>query len=176
MSGREPSRDGEWIREAVGHYEERLVLFAARIVGDPVRAQDVVQQTFLQLCRQERDRVEGHLAEWLYTVCKNEAIAVLRKEGRRRAGPIDVETQESDERSPLDALQLDESMSQILDLFGTLSQDQQKVLHLKYTDGLTYREISSATGLPEGSVRSLIHRGLKKLREAHRKLSHETES
>jgi len=176
MASREPSWDGEWIREAVEQYEERLILYAARIVRSPVRAQDVVQQTFLQLCQQDRAQVRDHLAEWLYTVCRNEALTLLRKDRRDSPGAVPAEAQESGVPSPQEALELDETLSQILAIFGSLPEDQQKVMGLKYGDDLTYRQIAEATSLSEGSVRSLIHRGLKTLRHEHKKLSHETES
>ena len=133
MASREPSWDGEWIRKAVEQYEERLILYAARIVRSPVRAQDVVQQTFLQLCKQDRDQVKDHLAEWLYTVCRNEALTLLRQEARGGPGAVPAEVQESDVPSPLEALELDETLSQILAIFGNLPDDQQKVMGLKYT-------------------------------------------
>ena len=51
----EPDADATaWIRSAVARYEGPLTLYAARRLGDADRARDVVQDTFLKLCRQER--------------------------------------------------------------------------------------------------------------------------
>jgi RNA polymerase sigma-70 factor (ECF subfamily) len=69
----------------------------------------------------------------------------------------------------LEALQLVESLSQLLGLFDALPENQQEVMRLKFEEGLSYREIGGSTGLSEGSVRSLLHRGIKKLREQHNK-------
>jgi RNA polymerase sigma-70 factor (ECF subfamily) len=177
MSGQEPSWHGDWLRKAVEQYEERLVRYATRIVGCPDRAQDAVQQTFLQLCRQDRGRVEGHLAEWLYTVCRNEALATLRKGNRERSlEQTDTDSQASHIMSPPDAVLLDESLARVLRLLATLSGDQQETIRLRYEHGLTYRQISQVTGLSVTNVGSLIHRGLKKLREDYGRPSHETES
>ena len=62
MSGRKASRDTQWIRDAFDRYEGPLVRYAMRLTGNLESARDVVQDTFLRLCRQPRDRVEGHLA------------------------------------------------------------------------------------------------------------------
>src|SRR5215207_2530212 len=74
------------MREAVSRYERPLVLYALRIVGDAERARDVVQETFARLCDKPPARVDGNangeLGQWLYTVCRNAALDVRRKEKR----------------------------------------------------------------------------------------------
>src|SRR3954447_7360827 len=83
MPGQPTTADhGPWVRAAVDRFEGPLTLYAARLLGDAEAARDVVQETFLRLCVQDRGPVEGHLAEWLFTVCRNKALDVLRKEGR----------------------------------------------------------------------------------------------
>lgn len=56
-----------WIVTALDRYESHLVRYAAWIVGDIDRAREVVQETFLRLCKQNQARVDGHLAQWLFT-------------------------------------------------------------------------------------------------------------
>src|SRR3954454_8070550 len=73
---------GSWVREAVVRFEGPLLLYASRLLGDAETARDVVQDTFLRLCGQDRAAVGDHLAEWLFTVCRNRALDVLRKEHR----------------------------------------------------------------------------------------------
>ena len=70
--------DRQWIRDALDRFEGPLLLYAGRLTGDAERARDVVQDTFLKLCRQRRADVAARLAEWLYTVCRNAAIDVRR--------------------------------------------------------------------------------------------------
>ena len=72
----------EWIRSAVARFEGPLTLYASRLLGDSDRARDVVQDTFLKLCRQNGEELQDRMAEWLFTVCRNRALDVLRKEGR----------------------------------------------------------------------------------------------
>src|SRR5262245_35280887 len=100
MSG-EPSRNGEWIRAAVSRYERPLTRYATRLVGDLERGRDVVQETFLKLSREKQDRIEPYLAEWLYTVCRNRALDVRRKEDRMSPlTEMQTETLRSKEPAP----------------------------------------------------------------------------
>ena len=67
-----PSTTREWIRSAVSRFEGPLTLYAARLLGDADRARDVVQDTFLKLCRQDsmiRDAVPD-IPRRLLTVCR----------------------------------------------------------------------------------------------------------
>lgn len=64
----------EWILDVVARWESDLVRYARHLVGD------VVQDTFLKLCQQDRGQLDGHLVEWLFTVCRNGALDVRRNE------------------------------------------------------------------------------------------------
>ena len=72
----------QWVSMALDRFEGRLLRYAQRITGDPHRAADVVQETFLKLCHEDQASLDGHLAQWLYTVCRNKALDVRRKESR----------------------------------------------------------------------------------------------
>src|ERR1044072_8533361 len=61
-----------------------LTRYATRLLGDPDRARDVVQDTFVKLMAQPSAAINGHAVEWLFTVCRHRALDVLRKEGRMR--------------------------------------------------------------------------------------------
>src|SRR5262245_10580530 len=76
-------RDRAWLEAALDRHEGALLRYAASLVGKGA-ARDVVQETFLTLCRTEPDRVAEHLAPWLFVVCKHHAFQWLRK-GRRLA-------------------------------------------------------------------------------------------
>src|SRR3712207_7642349 len=69
------------VRSAVQRFEQPLMSYARHVLGgDLERARDVVQETFLRLIGQDPAKVAPHLTEWLYTVCRNLAIDVRRKE------------------------------------------------------------------------------------------------
>src|SRR5262245_31996004 len=71
-----------WIAEALNRHEKHLVRYATSILGDLERAREVVQDTFLRLCKEDPARIGSHLAQWLFTVCRNLAFDVRKKETR----------------------------------------------------------------------------------------------
>lgn len=75
-----------WIGAILEKHEGPLTRYAARITGDLDRARDAVQETFLRLCSEDPAEVDGHLAQWLYTVCRSRALGacVCVREARRR--------------------------------------------------------------------------------------------
>lgn len=155
----------DWLRSIVDHYEQPLVRYAARITGDAERARDVVQDTFLRLCEQDRQELDGRLAEWLYTVCRRRAIDVQRKEHRMRATlPEELDRCRAAGPPPHEALERDETHAAVLMLLGRLPANQQEVVRLKFQAGLSYREIAGVTGLSVSNVGYLLHVALKTLR------------
>lgn len=156
----------DWIRSLLSEHEGPLLRYAVKITGDVERARDVVQDTFLRLCQQEREEVEGHAVSWLFAVCRNRALDVKRKESRMKTfgEKSPVESTPSDDPAPLEVLQRGETTNRILDLYGTLSDNQQEVLRLKFQNDLSYKEISRITDLTVSNVGYLIHTGLKTIR------------
>jgi RNA polymerase sigma-70 factor (ECF subfamily) len=165
MRSEPTSRDNDWVREAVDRFEGPLTLYAARLLGEADGARDVVQDTFLRLCAQERSQVDPHLAEWLFTVCRNRALDVLRKEGRMtRLSDDHTQLCQSHEPGPSEALERQESVSIVLQLLEKLPHNQREVIRLKFQNGFTYKEISRISGHSVSNVGFLIHTGLKTIR------------
>jgi RNA polymerase sigma-70 factor (ECF subfamily) len=157
--------NGHWAREVVDRFEGPLVRYAARITGDVERARDVVQETFLRLCRQDRSELDGHLAEWLYTVCRNKALDVRRKEMPMKGmSTLVADACKSREPEQGARLERDETASQLLQLLDKLPPNQQEVVRLKFQNGLSYREIASVTQLSVSNVGVLIHTAIQTLR------------
>ena len=84
MSSNETPDHRRWISSVVDQYEGALVRYATQITGDIERGRDVVQDAFLRLCKQDPEQLDGHLREWLYTVCRNRALDIRRKEVRMK--------------------------------------------------------------------------------------------
>lgn len=163
MVNRSPK--SEWIRAALDQYEGALTRYATRLTGDVEQARDVVQETFLRLCRETPSRLRGHLAQWLFTVCRNLALDIRRKE--RRMEPIgSIQIEETPDESPRAAIVLErkEAVRQILQILETLPPREQEVIRLKFQNGLSYKEISEIAHLSVTNVGFLIHTGLKKIR------------
>ena len=162
----EPGDSAAWVVAAIAQFERPLTLYVSRILHDAERARDVVQDAFLRLCLQERDVVEPHLAEWLYTVCRNKALDVRQKEKRivGLADPV-AENYPVRQVAPLQAIELREEAARAARLMGDLSENQQEVLRLKFQHDLSYKQISRITSLSVSNVGFLIHTGLKILRQ-----------
>ena len=153
------------VGDALSRYEGPLLRYARGLTGDIERARDVVQDTFLQLCREVPARVDGHLAQWLFTVCRNRALDVQRKDVRLRPlDPAALDAEPSPEPSHARRLEGQDSLREVVEIMGTLPASQQEVLRLKLQEHLSYREISEITGLTVGHVGVLIHNGLKSIR------------
>lgn len=154
-----------WIGSVVGRYEGPLVRYAQKITGDLERARDVVQGTFLTLCRETNPPAEDRLAPWLFTVCRNRALDVRRKESRMSLmSEAESAGCPSREIAPDAAIEQRETLGQVLELLTSLPENQQEVLRLKFQNGFSYREISGITQLSVTNVGYLIHMGIKSLR------------
>ena len=142
-----------------------LTRYATRLLGDPERAKDVVQDTFVKLMAQEPAAINGHAVEWLFTVCRHRALDVLRKEGRlRRFEDGQIERVTTTELRPGRALEREETQEAILRLIDKLPRNQQEVVRLKFQHGFSYKEISRITTLSVSNVGFLIHSAVARLR------------
>ena len=165
MTGKSNDVDAAWVRSAVERFEGPLTLYAARLLGDPEAARDVVQETFLRLCAQPKGHVDGRLAEWLFTVCRNRALDVLRKESRMtQLSDEQVQVRTSPDPGPPDLAERRESTARVLGLLEALPKSQREVIRLKFQNGFSYQEISRISGHSVGNVGYLIHVGLKTIR------------
>lgn len=159
-------RKADWVRAALDRHEGALLRYAASITGDDDRARDVVQDTFVRLCNEDPARLDGCLPEWLFTVCRNRALDVLRKE--KRMTPLtdmDLDVRASEEPSPAAVVERNEAASQLMRLVNALPEKQREVIRLKFQGGLSYAEISRVTGHSVSHVGVLIHTGITTLRQ-----------
>lgn len=154
-----------FVRTAVEQYQAPLLRYATRLVNDPDRARDVVQDTFVRLLAQPPAMVDSHLAEWLFTVCRNRAFDINRKEGRmKRFDEGATERVVAMEPRPGAALEAEETNASVLRLIDRLPPNQQEVIRLKFQNGFSYKEISRITELSVGNVGFLIHTAIQTLR------------
>lgn len=160
-----------WVLDALNAHEKALLRYATTLVGAEA-ARDVVQETFLELCRAERGSVEGHLVPWLYTVCKNRALS-LRRRDKRRAGleeEMGMETVHEDAGGPHGSLERKQSAQAIAGLLAELPERSREVVTLKFAGGLSYKEIAEITGLTVSHVGVILHEALGKVRARMSKL------
>jgi RNA polymerase sigma factor (sigma-70 family) len=165
MQGHANPDNGPWVRSAVDRYEGSLTLYAARLLGDADAARDVVQETFLRLCVQDRAEIDSRLAEWLFTVCRNRALDVLRKESRMtQLSEEQVHHCLSNDPAPAEVAERHDLAARVFDLMENLPESQREVIRLKFQNGFSYQEISRISGHSVSNVGYLIHTGMKTLR------------
>jgi RNA polymerase sigma-70 factor (ECF subfamily) len=164
-TSRTTDENAAFVRMAVDRYQAPLLRYATRLVGDPDRARDIVQDSFVRLLAQPPAAVDGHLAEWLFTVCRNRAFDVHRKESRMsRFDEGQVERVPASEPRPGSALEREETHAAVLRLLDRLPHNQQEVVRLKFQNGFSYKEISRITSLSVGNVGFLLHTAIHTLR------------
>ncbi len=163
------SSKAAWIKSAVQEYEQPLMRYAVRHTGCVELAREVVQDTFLKMWSAEQASVDGHLAPWLYTVCRNRAVDVRRKERRMRTLEHEPETDRREARA--DKLERDsetdtsESNAALFGALHKLSDKQQEVVRLKFQSGLSYKEIAAVMDITVNHVGVLLHNALKAIRQ-----------
>lgn len=174
----DPSRavnaESQWVCQALDRHEASLLRYTVRLLsGDVEAARDVVQEAFVKLIQQDRAAVEGHLAPWLYRVCRNAALDRIRKEqrmqtslpeitqGNGRAGRMEPASSDA----PAEKAQQPESRSRLMASLADLPERQREVLRLKFQGDLSYREIAEIMDLTVSHVGVLIHTGIQTLRQ-----------
>ncbi|ACB75268.1 RNA polymerase sigma factor [Opitutus terrae] len=161
----QPHEHAGFLERIFAEQQAPLVRYATRLLGDGERARDVVQDTFVKLMQQRAAAIDGHVVEWLFTVCRNRAMDVLRKEGRMK--PFEVgQLEETSAPGPRPGRALEEAETQaiVLRLIDALPPNQQEVIRLKFQNGFSYKEISRITALSVSNVGFLIHTAIGRLR------------
>lgn len=137
-----------------------LVAFCRRLLGDPVEAEDKVQEAFLKAYRGlDRFDPSRRFSSWLYRIAQNACVDALR--ARRDWAPIDEVDPPGADAAPLVA----DTSPRIAQAVSALPARQRAVLHLKYALDLDAVEIAERLDMTPGNVRVVLHRAIKLLRE-----------
>ncbi|PYK10783.1 MAG: sigma-70 family RNA polymerase sigma factor [Verrucomicrobia bacterium] len=164
----EKTEVGQKFEEILQRFEIPLLQYAVRITGDRERARDVVQETFVKFQRNGALNREDEPATWLFTVCRNAALNVCRKE--RRITYLDdelIEARESEQPMPFDQLEQKEATGFLLRIVATLPPRQQEVIQLKFQNDLSYQQIAKIMKTTANNVGVLLHTALKTLRQRY---------
>lgn len=155
----------DWVKVAMTRFEGRLLRYTSRFVSDD-QAREIVQEAFLRLWQQDPKEVDSFLAEWLFRVCRNQAVDIQRKEKRlnRVDGHEELENVKSESRNADSEIESREQSSSLLKFVGDLPLPQQEVLRLKFQEDLSYKQISAITGHSVSHVGVLIHTAVSSLR------------
>jgi len=129
-------------------------------------ANDLVQQTFLQLHRARADFDAGQkLKPWIFTIAMNLKREYFRRKKRRPERSLDAETTTEPAVGALGASQV-EARRTLARVLGTLPADQREVIELHWFDGLEFPEVAQVVGASVSAVKVRAHRGYVRLRAA----------
>ncbi|MYG75948.1 MAG: RNA polymerase sigma factor, partial [Acidobacteria bacterium] len=168
--------DTAW-EDLIGRHRRRLFSLAYRFTGRYQDAEELTQEIIVRVYRQlDRFDPRAHFAVWLNSVARNYCIDHYRTKVRERQRLIPEETPL--ERTPGSALlgpdrllEQREARDSLLRALDGLSPKLREVVQLRFFQELPYEEICERLGVPEGTVKSRIHRGraeLKRLLVANR--------
>lgn len=160
------SGDATAFGELFQRWAAPLVRVAHRQLGARADAEDIVQQTFLQLHRARRDFKPGmKLRPWLFTIALNLCRDLQRYRGRRHETPVEdvVLVAETPAQSAREAAEL---QAKVRSALGQLSAEQRAVIELHWFEELPFAEIATIVGASAGAVRVRAHRGYEALRKA----------
>lgn len=155
----------------VRRHARELHQFALRFTGNAVAAEDVVQETFLQVHSSSSSFDAGRrLKPWMFTIAANKARDHLRRRHRKRELPFDahvdgdtgggsrfVQLFEDTGEPPEQGLSLEERRRLIRDVVDQIPPKFREVLILSYFHRFAYRDIAEILALPLGTVKSRLH-------------------
>lgn len=165
-------------RVLVERYEGRVFRMAVRVLRDEEQARDAVQDAFIKVYG-SLDRFEGRSGfyTWLYRIVMNQCLDRKRRDKSDR----EVEWKDEVESLRMDGapalvgdpapggpevqvgrLELRKIMATAID---ALPEDARRTIQLREIDGLSYKEIAEALGIPKGTVMSRLHYARQRLQE-----------
>lgn len=169
----------------IQRYERELYSYLRRLLVDASLAEDVFQNTFLQV------HVKRHLYEvgrpfrpWLYTIATHQAIDAMRRNQRHQRPSLNTEYAGSDEDSvgsllemlasdsldPSEHAERNERKHMVRAAVDQLADHMRTVVVLSYYQGMKYKEIAEILDIPVGTVKSRLHAAIRRLGEQWEKL------
>jgi RNA polymerase sigma-70 factor (ECF subfamily) len=154
----------------VERYRHELHGFLARFLGSSAAADDVFQETFLQvhLAAATFDR-ERSFKPWLFTIAANKARDWHRRQKRRRAASLDapvgtdaegarmVDLMEAEAEAPSASMEAAETRDRVKVVVDGMPPMYREVLQLNYFQKMSYQQIAEVLGVPLGTVKSRLH-------------------
>jgi RNA polymerase sigma-70 factor (ECF subfamily) len=174
-------RDERAFREMVERYQDPIFNLIYRMIGHRAEAEELAQDVFITVFKSiDSFRGESKFSTWLYRIaantCKNRIKYLARRHERatgelddaaeseahaQGGGPIGAGHIATPDRA-LEGVQLERLVQTAI---AELDEEQRLVVILRDVEELSYEEIAQITGLPEGTVKSRLHRARLALKE-----------
>jgi RNA polymerase sigma-70 factor, ECF subfamily len=171
-------RDEDAFSEMVRLEGDRVFNLVYRMVGDRSEAEDIAQEVFVTVFKQiDSFRGESQFSTWLLRIAANHAKNRIKYLARRRTTDDDVNEMETDhdpslaDRSMQARIHRPDTMLEVAELgdlleraIAALDEEQRLLVVLRDMEELSYEDICEITGLPEGTVKSRLHRARMELK------------
>lgn len=168
--------DRQALTELYDRYRSRIYGYLRRALRDPATAEDVFQEVWIKVMN-GIDRYEPRRSTfraWLFRVAANAAVDRVRRDAVRATDELDAplagSTERRIDRVPTADVPPDRQgdghlfLDDLTAALGGLNARQRDAILLRHQQGLTYPEIAAALGVREGTAKTLVHRGIEKLR------------
>jgi RNA polymerase sigma-70 factor (ECF subfamily) len=162
---------GRWRQDALAEAYRRhagaVFALSQRLVNDRTLAEEVVQEVFLRLWdKPDRfDPERGSLRSYLLAQCHGRSVDLIRSEQSRRNREERDHRQRAEAGYDLEHEVWDLAVAEhVREAMADLPDDERRAIELAYFGGLTYRQVAEVLGAPEGTVKSRIRSGLRRLR------------
>jgi RNA polymerase sigma-70 factor (ECF subfamily) len=167
--------DGGAFEQLVSRYRQELFNFLFRFTGDAALAEDVFQETFLQVHMSAAAfDMTRNFKPWLFTIAANKGRDAMRSRQRRQTAPLDATVGGEDEGrtsyadimpsnipAPDFSLLNLETRRAVEKIISQMPESLRIVLLLSYFDELPYKEIADILNVPLGTVKSRLHAAVK---------------
>lgn len=154
------------VYDAVSH---RVYGIALRVLGDPHQAEEVAQETLIEVWRKSArfDALQGSASAWISTMAHHRAVDRVRSSSsaRRRDASWHAERSDNVDDTTFDEASAHAHTSLILTALTTLPPTQRRAVELAYFGGYTYADVSRMMQAPLGTTKTRIRNALRVLRE-----------
>jgi RNA polymerase sigma-70 factor (ECF subfamily) len=161
----------------VEKYKQPIINLLSRILSDATEAEDVAQNTFVQVFKSARRyQYSAKFSTWLYTIARNLCLNELRRRSRHPVASMDSTTTDQGgqtrqwsetprDRGAPEVLMQEELRQKIEESLATLPENQRTALLLCREEEMSYNEIAAVLGTSLAATKSLIHRGRESLKQ-----------
>jgi len=173
--------------ELVSRYQRELFHFLVRFLGDRAAAEDVFQETFLQV-HQSADQFDAsrRFRPWLFTIAANKARDLIRSQARRPTNPLQASINPGDDDSgefldlmssvdqfPGEPMQKAELQQSVLKTVMGMPEHLREILLLSYFHQFPYKQISDILEIPLGTVKSRLHAAVAHFADRWKSMNHQ---
>lgn len=152
----------------IHRYHVPIHQYVERLLKDAKKAEDVVQETFIRLLKQLKNKqIPSYPKAWLYRVASNICKDYWRSAQYRSEDTAKEEMPVTEDplASVVEIYEKQETRKEILHSLSHLSQSQQQIVMLRFYQDMKLKEIAEIMDLPLGTVKSNLFHALKKLKK-----------